>query len=738
MKQILSQSWLRGLAAALGAGALLSMSAPQQVAAKPALIAGAQYDLTGNQVINAADVGEVASQWRTLLEGEALAANLPNADVTVNGIVDISDVQLVASQAGQGTTEQALRALATRATPSAVADKEFVVNSASAGDPNKPAYGDANLNDGICATSSGSCTLQAALQQANAPRPTPYRAVIRFNIRDSGGGCPNLVQIVPNLDSGVWLRIDDSSGLGTVIDGYSQCGARANTNDIEGNAIIKIELIGTKFGKNGEQYEASDRVNGLEIKSPNNIVRGLALYKWDRVFELTNGANYNHIEGNFIGTDATNTYLNKPRTTNKGEGIRLQDGANFNVIGCGSVQANGTFTACTDRAQVNAARNIIAGNGNDGIHLQGNDVTNNHVVGNYIGLSQSGRVNKNSTGASLNKNYADGVDFENGANNNWLGGESDLERNWIAGNGSDGIEISHNSTTVQNRVVNNYFGLNPFAESVSNGDNGISFEDTVNHNYAYKNVVGGNKQSGIRGYVLAAYNEIYNNFVGVLPDGSTRANGRHGVYLMGGSHHNMVRNNIIGNNDDRGVTVDTDSDDVHNNFGETYFNTISKNSIFGNKREGIKLTSNGASIPLGNQGIAKPEIKGANATLVVGLTCPSCRIEVFIADKTTPPSTDGSGENSGEGKTFVGEGVATGGGEFAVAISGVAPGQILTATTTDSSGNTSEFARNFVVGSGPVATIAPRPTATPSPTPRPTVAPAPVLSKRVWVPVTRR
>ena len=96
------------------------------------------------------------------------------------------------------------------------------------------------------------------------------------------------------------------------------------------------------------------------------------------------------------------------------------------------------------------------------------------------------------------------------------------------------------------------------------------------------------------------------------------------------------------------------------------------------------------------------------------------------------------GENSGEGKTFVGDGVATGGGEFAVAIGGVAPGQLLTATGTDSTGNTSEFARNFVATNGPVATLAPKPTVTPSPTPQPTAVPAPVLTKRVWVPVTRR
>ncbi len=201
---------------------------------------------------------------------------------------------------------------------------------------------------------------------------------------------------------------------------------------------------------------------------------------------------------------------------------------------------------------------------------------------------------------------------------------------------------------------------------------------------------------------------------------------------MGGSQHTSVHHNVIAYNGDRGVVVDTDSDQDHNYFGETYFNTISRNSIYGNYREGIKLTNRADPAAKGNQNLAKPLILAANAGLVVGTACPNCTIEVFIADKDQLPHP--SGENSGEGRTFVGAGPSNGGGAFAVSISGAQVGQLLTVTATDQSGNTSEFSRNFVVASGVVATLTPRPTFAPTPTP----LQAPAGSFKSWLPIVRR
>jgi hypothetical protein len=64
-------------------------------------------------------------------------------------------------------------------------------------------------------------------------------------------------------------------------------------------------------------------------------------------------------------------------------------------------------------------------------------------------------------------------------------------------------------------------------------------------------------------------------------------------------------------------------------------------------------------------------------------------VEIFVAD---------SGQSAnGEGKTFVGSSVAGTDGTFSVAVSGVAGGDVVTATATDRAGNTSEFSANKTV-----------------------------------------
>jgi parallel beta-helix repeat protein len=722
---------LAGAAAALGL-ALCASALPPAFAA-PTTIADARFDLTGNQVVNGADLDDGARFWADAVAGSPNSA----ADLNGDGQIDVGDMQLLAGQLGQGTSQAALDALANQGATlqQDVPTRVFTVNSAASGSPINTSFGDANLSDGVCATASGSCTLQAAVQQANAPRDSAFKVEIRFDIRNSDGSCPAVVQILPNLDYQRWLQIDDSSGYGTVIDGYSQCGARPNSGDVEGNADIRIEIIGTKIGTNGAQFSARKGVNGIEIKSANNVIRGIAVYNWDRQIELSApGALYNRIEGNFIGTDRTNSFISKPRPTHEGEGVRIQFGASYNVLGCGSFASDGSFQPCTDRAQANAARNIVAGNGNDGIHIERTDSGYNRVVGNYIGIAQDGRIRKTTNGTSISKNQADGVDFEDGANNNWLGGTSELERNIVSGNQSEGIEVSHNSRTQFNHVAGNWFGVDAFGDPAGNGDNGVSMEDLANNNYIYNNLISHNGDSGFRTWVLADENQVYDNTI--------TNNKRNGVYLFGGSQHNLIRNNVIANNSDRGVSITTESDKTKGLFGETYYNTISQNSIYGNRREGIKHTNRIDSDPKGNMALKEPEILNANASLAVGIACPGCKVEIFIADKSQLPEP--GGENSGEGRTFVGEGVASGGGEFAVELSGVNAGQLITATGTDTLGNTSEFARNVRVNAAtvPVPTLTPRPTLTPTavptPAPAPTLPPGQVPDRyRVYIPVVK-
>lgn len=680
-------------------------------------------DLTGNGRMDGNDAATVRDAWNALQDtGRCTAPGLESNDVDGDGCITVADVQLIAAQIGGA------QAGAAPASPQALESMTFTVTSALSDNDDNP-------GDGICRTAAsspaaGACTLRAALQEANA-RPGPDR--IEFDIRNPDGSCPDVVNIRPGRNVSQFFLIEDDA---TTIDGYTQCGAKPNTGAVSGNAVIKIQIDGAQGSGN---YPANDGVDGLTIRSSHNVIRGLSIFRWDHQILITgSNANYNQIQGNFLGTSADGQFRYTSGTTNHREGIRLWYNTKYNVIGCGSF--NGTqFQPCTNPADVYAARNIISGNGDDGVHLQGNSNAgspeHNRIVGNYIGLKQDGLTPL--------PNRADAVDFELGAANNWLGGESPLERNVISGNGSEGIEISHSTRTQGNRVVGNYFGLDATGMGiVPNTGSGVSFEDTVNNNYAYKNYTSGNLQSGFRFYLLAYENQVYDNIIGLMADGVTPAGNQHdGVYVMGGSQRNLITRNTIAHNREKGVDVDPFSVPEHNWIAETYYNTISRNRMYNNGEKGINLnskTSGGITI-YGNQRREAPELVAASTTLAIGRSsCAHCVVEIFVADKTST----GGPEPAGEGRDFLGAGETDASGSFAVPIS--APeGAILTATVTDREGNTSEFGRNIRVQAGPVqplptATPAPTASTTPVPSATPTVEPQPAGDNQVFLPLTVR
>lgn len=667
-----------------------------------------RLDVTGDDLVTPSDVNRIITAWNeSQQEGQCMVAAFATRDVNGDGCIDVVDAQLAAAQLGtQSGPDAPLLGLAAQA---AASPATFVVDS-SANDP------DADRNDDQCRTSSGKCTLRAAIEQANR---RPGHETINFNIRNGDGSCPSLVTIYPgglNVPTYVygtedlaiesWFILDDPNNYGVTIDGYSQCGARPNDQDVDGNAVIKIELKGRR------QYYG----HGMIVASANNVVRGLSLYNWDRQLILDSSSGmHNQIEGNLIGTNAAQKFKDNSLGTHHTEGIRMRQGASYNIFGCGSFTDDNQFVPCTDRAAINAARNIVAGNGNDGVHLQGR-VFHNRIVGNYIGLKQDGetcnfRPDKGDDWV-INPKYcgngADGVDFELGPQYNWLGGETPAERNVISGNGSEGIEISHGRETQFNRIVGNYFGLDATgSKAVRNINNGISYEDTVNKNVSYNNVVSGNGGNGLRFYNSATLNEFRNNLVGFAADGVTPLpngvlyprlepkdqKGDNGVMAMGGSHHNLIIGNIIANHPGHGIwfTNDPTSGTENRSGMKTAYNTISQNSIFNNGKRGIAWSGTSSGSP--NRGLAAPVLSDATSRAVSGTACANCTVEVFIADK----SSVGGADDAGEGQTFIGSGMSDGAGAFTVQTSDTALGVILTATATDTDGNTSQFSKNIAV-----------------------------------------
>lgn len=361
--------------------------------------------------------------------------------------------------------------------------------------------GDFNLEDGRCFTGDTSfgaevCTLRAAIEQANA---TNGADEIHFGIlafRD--GGCDAV--------SGV-CTITPASGLPSItdpltIDGYTQPGADENTLARGSNADLRIELSGASA--------PVDTSGALEIFASGVTVRGLVINRWANRSgvwidgrDLDSGpitADSNRVEGNFIGTDPSGTLdlgngidgisLFEARDTTVGGtsraarnlvsgnstgGVSISEGSTENSIQGNLIgtTANGTSPLGNERGGVSiqrafkntiggtsrAARNVISGNGGDGVQIGGDAgfrSGGNRVQGNCIGTAANG--------TSPLGNVRDGVAVIDSSNNTVGGGGS--ARNVIAFNGDTGAGVY-----VSNDVAN---GNRILANSIhSNGDLGI-------------------------------------------------------------------------------------------------------------------------------------------------------------------------------------------------------------------------------------------------------------------------
>jgi CSLREA domain-containing protein len=138
----------------------------------------------------------------------------------------------------------------------------------------------------------------------------------------------------------------------------------------------------------------------------------------------------NIVSGNYIGTDISGT----SPIGNAESGVTIDRWAQDNIIG----------------GDTPGERNIISGNGGEGVLIMDTDAMSNTISGNYIGTDASGT-------AAL-PNADDGVEITDGAQNNTVG-----PGNVIAYNGGDGVEVYGSSTTgntiTQNSIFANNLGI---------------------------------------------------------------------------------------------------------------------------------------------------------------------------------------------------------------------------------------------------------------------------------------
>jgi hypothetical protein len=514
------------------------------------------------------------------------------------------------------------------------------------------------VGNGICSTTSGVCTLRAAITEANRHSGPD---TIAFAIPGSGVRTIQLNSRLPTL-------LDESGG--TTINGYTQPGATPNTAGLVSNAQIRIEVRG----------KGMTNFDGLPITSAGNLVKGLAFYNLKiSLWVYGAGAHDNIIAGNFVGTNATGTFghsIAHPQAI----GVKVEQGAAQNQIG-------GIW-----RAQ----RNVISGNARQGVGLWHWPTNENVVYNNLVGLSPDGtrRV----------ANQLHGVDINFGASFNVVGGLANGQRNVVSGNALQGIEVTHGHNTVQNQVIGNYVGTdvtgNASALYTRNFGYGIQVKDRVKNNLVTHNVIANSEDGGLMldnfGNCCLAGNRIEHNRIGIGVNGSNLGNLFFGIRAWAPAT-TIGPGNIIAYNP-VGILIEREESDR---------NTITQNSIFQNTVLGIDLgpfnvinANDAGDVDTGpNQRLNFPILDSATVSSVTGRACAGCRVEIFYTQNATGLY--------GQGKTFVGAGVTAANGTFAVAVSGVLVGQNVTATATDAAGNTSEFSRNVRVAGSTAAVAAP-------------------------------
>ncbi len=291
-------------------------------------------------------------------------------------------------------------------------------------------------------------------------------------------------------------------GPGNVIggnqDGISIHDTNTSNNKVVGNHIGN-DGAGTTAHGNGNGVVIFDGATSNTVGGTTNAARNIISGNIAGISLKGTGTSANIVSGNFIGTDANGTAALGPQAL----GVVIQQGAASNIIG-------GTDTGYP---------NLISGNSLAGVDIIGNGTDTNFVLGNTIGLNLTG------DGAVPNGN---GVNIEQGAHNNVIGGSTSGTTNLISGNKSIGISITGNSngTVIQrNRIGSGLNGVGAFS-------NGVGIRIDGDSQFT---IVGSAKDVTDKDEINSEANDISNNDTGVVVKG-------------GLSYNNTIRGNLMANN----------------------------------------------------------------------------------------------------------------------------------------------------------------------------------------------
>ena len=456
-----------------------------------------------------------------------------------------------------------------------------------------------------------------------------------------------------------------------VISGNGRYGVVIESTTSTGN-LLENNFIGTD--KTGEsaignvldgviiQLGASDNTVGGAAAGAGNLISG----NLGNGIDITNaGTSSNLVVGNRIGTDAKGT-------------VALGNG----ISGLDVFSSNNTIGGMSP-----ATRNLISGNGLDGIDLTNAAATGNVVQGNFIGTDVTGESKLGNARHGVAISSVTDSGSPSGSNNT-IGGLGAGAGNLISGNGSFGVVIfGPYGGATGNLVQGNLIGTDASGEhNLGNTGDGVVISSAAGNtvggsDIAARNVISGNGRYGVViESTTSTGNLLENNFIGTDKTGeSAIGNVLDGVIIQLGASDNTVggaaagAGNLISGNLGNGVDITnagtsgnlvvgdrigTDANGekrLGNTLDGILLNGVSSNSITGNVVSGNGVGQDAAGVDLLANATANAVAgnligTGADGTTALGNSLDGIEVGNGSSDNILGPSNVISSNGAGTGR----------------------------------------------------------------------------------------
>ncbi len=525
--------------------------------------------------------------------------------------------------------------------------------------------------NGVCLTIVNTCTLRAAIEEANA-----FAGADTVNFNIAGAGVQTITAATALPAAVETIVIDGSTQPGATCGDLVPDSLPAMSN-IPHNLLIQITRTGD---------DASDNIlsinTGVGEDASNSTIRGLVINSTGSNSNFTAiniNSDYNDpntnitIECNYIGTNSVGTAGDD--TTSSGiyvqnidymniadnlisandEGITLGNSyaaIETNLIGTdisGNValdQNNGVSGNFYDGASPSRVTgNIVSGNQGVGMTIGGSGFT---ATGNYVGLSMSGNPLGNSS---------EGIIVGSGSFDYVIGGAMVDDRNVISANQGSGLNIYNylqtgngcpNTVHSNGRVWGNFIGTNTTGAVQSgygNGGSGVQVNEVANNTSCvqsiYKiqvggtvvgssNVIAGNTQDGVRVFQSNGADVFSVSSIG----NSIYGNGNLGI-------------NLAADNSDDGVADLDLGPNVINNFLLSY--PVSNSNNYLNHPLINSAETNGNQLTINYNFQAPPGVTDNDPTLL-STDLMGYRLDFYI----NAAGQDGAYTDYAQGKTHLG------------------------------------------------------------------------------------